>query len=94
MESIAEVLESFVDERGIRPEIQRARLHRSWTRILGEPLARHLSIRTFQNGELVLTADDPSWGQEASMQRETIRRTINEHFDREVVRSIRVHGSS
>lgn len=91
MESIAEVLDSFVDEKGIRDELDRARLREAWPEIVGEPLARHLRFGSLRHGVLTLIADDPSWGQEASLQRETLRRTVNDHFGRTIVDDVRVH---
>lgn len=90
MESIAEVLDSFVDERGMQGELDRVRLRQKWETIAGDPMARHLSVASLERGVLTLAADDPSWGQEASLQRETLRRAVNDHFGREIVTDVRV----
>lgn len=74
----------------MRRDLERVRLRQHWGEVLGDPLAGHLEMLSLDDGVLVVGADDPSWGQEASLKREEIRRTINDHFDRDVVETLRV----
>ncbi len=65
-------------------------MEEEWFEIVDEPLARHLKVGSFENGHLLLLASNPSWSQEASYRTEEIRTAVNEHFDHELVESIRV----
>lgn len=65
-------------------------MEEEWSEIVDKPLTRNLKVGSFENGHLLLLASDPSWSQEASYRTKEIRTAINEHFEHELVESIRV----
>ncbi|MFB6355336.1 MAG: DUF721 domain-containing protein [bacterium] len=90
MDSLDDVLDEFVDDEEIRPEIDAARLREEWNEIAGDELSSKLSVVSFQYGRLALKACNPSWSHQASMLKQDLKQTINDYFGYQLVQTIQV----
>lgn len=79
-----------MQDNDLRDRIDSIRLEERWSDILTNPLSEKLTPVEFDDGRLWLTAANPSWSQEASLKKETIKRTINDFFDRDLVDEIHI----
>lgn len=79
-----------MQENDLRDRVDSIRLEDQWDAILNSPLSEKLNPVDFDEGRLRLRAANPSWSQEASLKKETIKETINEYFDRDLVEEIHI----
>lgn len=84
------MLEEVVEQKDLKRKIDQSRLSQEWKEIVGDSFADHLSVASLENGNLTLVASDPSWSQEASLQKESIKETINDYFGYRMISSIRI----
>jgi hypothetical protein len=90
LDSINEVLEEYIDANDLRSNVDSVRLQQEWSNILDPPLSDNVTVESFEDGRLLLLASNPSWSQEASYQKDQIRREINDYFDYDLVESLRI----
>ena len=90
MDQLGTILDEFMREENIRRQVDEGRVHEEWSRIVDPPLSDKTSVHKVQNGRLWLTACNPSWAHEASLQRRDIKRRITEYFGYEVIDSIHI----
>jgi predicted nucleic acid-binding Zn ribbon protein len=91
VDQIENVFGELIEKSALDPRrLKEARLHEEWEDIVGEDLARHLSIQSFENSRLTLKATDPSWSHQASMMTTRIRESINDYFDESLVSDVSI----
>ncbi|WP_394356387.1 DciA family protein [Spiractinospora alimapuensis] len=63
-----------------------------WEQIVGERLAAHVRPERVENGELVVTADSPSWATQVRALAPQLLRRLNGELGDGAVQSVRVRG--
>ena len=90
MEPLSKVLEEVIKKYGFKRKLQKQRLEQEFAQIVGEVFAQNLKIVRFENKRLVLVASDPGWSHQASLMKNEFMKKINNYFEEEIVKEIRV----
>ncbi len=88
MHALAELLQSFVRQYRLEPELEKARLPRYWQDVVGESLAARTVLRSFDQGVLRVHVAEAPWRSELVLRREELRQKINACAGGELVREI------
>ncbi|GEM_PF-6850982 len=90
VDKLGDVLEEMLAKKNMREKIDVARLTEEWEEIVGGLFSAHVEVVKITNGRLLLRASDPGWSHQAEMMKLNIKKAINNHFDYQLVKEIRV----
>ncbi|HCN05497.1 MAG TPA: hypothetical protein DIS79_07740 [Bacteroidetes bacterium] len=85
---LGELLGDVIRRYRLQPELDKARLPQFWADAVGPLLARRTSVRSFDNGVLVVHVEESAWRSEILLRREELRSQLNARFGSEFVREI------
>lgn len=88
MHSLADLLESFVRQHRLEPELQKARLPKYWQDVVGESLAARTVLRSFEQGVLRVHVPEAPWRSELVLRREELKEKLNACAGGDLVREI------
>lgn len=85
---LGDVLEEIIDDLGVRPQIDEARVIDAWHDIT-EPQIDEVTTSTWMKGAtLYVKVSSAAWRQELHMNRRTWKRRINDELDQDIVEEI------
>ena len=71
-QSVSGTMGDVLREYGLMPGVSLARIQEVWVATVGEAAARHAQVRSYANGKVFVSVDEPTWRQELSMRRVTL----------------------
>jgi len=87
-EKIGDFLESALRSMGIWDEVQDAKILIDWEEIVGEKLAKVAKPVRFEDSELWIAVEDPSWRSEIFNIRDAIIKKINDKLGKELIKKL------
>lgn len=87
---LGDVIDKVLKEKGLKQAVDKCRLQEDWEDIVGGLLSSHLEVVSCEDGRLVLKAGDPGWSQQAQMMKGKLKKAINNHFDYQLIDSVRI----
>ncbi|MFW6119783.1 MAG: DUF721 domain-containing protein [Petrotogales bacterium] len=67
-------------------------LVKEWESIFGKSVSKHCKVKDFDNGLLIIVADDGVWKSELLLRKEQILSKINEKLGASLVRNISIRS--
>jgi predicted nucleic acid-binding Zn ribbon protein len=92
--SIGDEIPEFTERMGWTERIEIASIGARWGEIVGEDIARHCTVVSFDDGVLILQASSTAWAEQLRVVSGKIRQRVNEELGRPVVSTIRVQRPS
>jgi predicted nucleic acid-binding Zn ribbon protein len=88
--SIGDEIPEFTERMGWSERMEIASIGARWNEIVGEDIARHCTVESFDDGVLTLQASSTAWAEQLKVVSGTIRSRVNDELGRPVVSAIRV----
>ncbi len=90
--SAGDAIRQLVDSLGLAEKLKQQRVLSLWEEIVGEDIAAVTQAEGFrgEQGELTVSAQNPTWSHWLGLQRETIRQKLNREVGGDVVKTIRL----
>lgn len=90
--SAGDAIRQVVDSLGIAEKLREQRVLSLWEEIVGKDIAAVTRADGFrgEQGELTVSAQNPTWSHWLGLQRETIRQNLNHEVGGDVVKTIRL----
>lgn len=89
MDSVANIVNSVLDQRGWRGKVLEQMAVEIWPDVVGDTIARHTMALRFKNGVLFVRARSPQWTQELHFQEARIVARLNGRLRQNLVQRIR-----
>ncbi|MBR5951243.1 MAG: DUF721 domain-containing protein [Actinomycetaceae bacterium] len=89
--SLTDILKAFIKDSGWDENVSVGELKARWLKIVGENTARHVTIESFDNGKLVLSASSSSWQAQITALAAVLKEKINKELEGEIVQEIAVY---
>ncbi len=88
--TLGKALKQALNIPAIRRRMNAAEISASWEDLVGEVMAQHVQPVSLEKGVLTLKTDSSVWRQQISLSKEWICKRIQEKFDAEIVRTLRI----
>ncbi len=92
--SIGDEIPEFTERMGWTEQIEIASIGARWEEIVGEDIARHCTVVSFDDGVLTLQASSTAWAEQLRVVSGKIRSRVNGEIGRPVVSTIRIQRPS
>lgn len=89
--NLSEVLKAFIKDSGWEESVSSGELQARWVEIVGESVARHCVVESYQDGKLVLSTSSSSWQAQMTAFSAVLKEKINEKLGAETVTDIAVY---
>jgi len=86
--SLQEAMGRTLDQLGLGVSLITAAIHRVWSEVVGEEVARRSQPGLLKNGRLQVTVSDAVWLQQLTMLKPTILASLEAHLGSRVVREL------
>lgn len=86
--SLAEAIDTFIQENKLKPHIDAMRVKRLWEELMGKTIVKHTTSIHFNAGKLYLNFDAPALKNEMYYSREKIKSLINTEMGEAVVKEV------
>ncbi|GAA3762269.1 putative nucleic acid-binding Zn ribbon protein [Spinactinospora alkalitolerans] len=87
-----DAVRAWLIENGWQEQVAIGGVFGRWAQIVGDRLAEHVRPETFEEGELVVSVDSPTWATQVRALTPQLLRRLNEELGQGSVRSIKVRG--
>jgi predicted nucleic acid-binding Zn ribbon protein len=84
----------FIDRMGWKEQVEVASVAARWREVVGDEIASHCEVVSFDAGILFLRASSTAWAEQLHIVSGKIRQRLNEEIGRSVVSSIRIDRPS
>lgn len=89
--SIREALLGLIKKYNLESIIEYDELLSNLETIVGKEIASQIKVKELKDGDLIIEVESAAWKNEISMLREEIREKINSHFNKEIIKQIRIY---
>jgi hypothetical protein len=86
--SLQEAMRRTLNQLGLGVSLSTAAIHRVWSEVVGEEVARRSQPGLLKNGRLQVTVSDAVWLQQLTMLKPTILASLESHLGSRVVREL------
>lgn len=86
--SLQEAMGRILDQLGLGVSWATVAIHRAWSEVVGEEVARRSQPGLFKNGRLQVTVSDAVWVQQLTMLKPTILASLEAYLGSPVVREL------
>lgn len=86
--SVQEAMERTLDQLGLGISLATVAIHRVWSEVVGEEVARRSQPGLFKNGRLQVTVSDAVWLQQLTMLKPTILSSLESQLGSRLVREL------
>lgn len=87
-QSISEVLQEFIRENKLKPQLNESRIKTLWEQLMGKTISTYTSNISVRKGTLYLTILSAPLKQELSFAKDKIRNMLNEHLGEDFVKEV------
>lgn len=88
--SIADALDSFLSNHGLKEKALVQRIISDWSSLMGKPVGDHTGKIWFQKGVLYVEMTHPAWKNEMIMESPKIKERVNKHIGAELVKDVKI----
>ena len=88
IKNLADSLEKMIREYELEGPLEQSKVLEMWDEIVGEKLAARTTPEKIEHGTLIIRVESPTWRNEIQYYKEQIKRDINEHFNKQIVKQI------
>ena len=85
-------LAEFLSHQGWEDDAARAGLFEQWREIVGEDVAEHVHVESWNDGQLVLRADSTAWATQVRLLTASLLERVRATLGPDVVESVQVKG--
>lgn len=85
-------LAEFLNHQGWEDDAARAGLFEHWREIVGEDVAEHVHVESWNDGQLVLRADSTAWATQVRLLTASLLERVRAALGPDVVESVQVKG--
>ena len=85
---LGDVLEEIIDDLGVRPKIDEARVIEAWKEIVEPQIEEVTTSAWMKDATLYVKISSAAWRQELHMNRRTWKRRLNDEIEQEIVEEI------
>jgi len=85
-------LAEFLSHQGWEDDAARAGLFEQWPEIVGEDVAEHVHVESWNDGQLVLRADSTAWATQVRLLTASLLERVRAALGPDVVESVQVKG--
>ena len=85
-------LTEFLNHQGWEDDAARAGLSEHWREIVGEDVAEHVHVESWNDGQLVLRADSTAWATQVRLLTASLLERVSAALGPDVVESVQVKG--
>ena len=78
---VGDLVDSFLERKGVRPQLRRQSVLEEWDEIVGEGIGRVTRARSVSDGTLFVEVRSSAWLMELDMMKEEILARLNEGRD-------------
>lgn len=89
MQSLKQVLESFLKTSGLEKGVLQNRALFVWEEVVGEAIARNTTPDRVEHGVLTVKTSSPAWRQELLFKKREIITALNRRIGKNTIREIR-----
>ncbi|MDD3519762.1 MAG: DUF721 domain-containing protein [Actinomycetota bacterium] len=89
-DNIANVLETYIQDKDLAKKINHHKLFNCWTVIVGSDISQHARPKMLRNKVLYISTSNPIWSTELGMMSQEIIGKINTYLNDEVVKELRI----
>lgn len=86
--SLQDILQLIIKKQKLDEVIERNELIEKFEEIVGNQIAKHVKIKNFEKGSLIIEIESSVWKNEIFLLREEIIKKINSSFGRQLVNKI------
>ena len=85
-------LAEFLNHQGWEDDAARAGLFEHWREIVGEDVAEHVHVESWNDGQLVLRADSTAWATQVRLLTASLLEQVRAALGPDVVETVQVKG--
>ena len=89
---MSKALAEFLSHQGWENDAARAGLFEHWREIVGEDVAEHVHVESWDDGQLVLRADSTAWATQVRLLTASLLERVRAALGPDVVESVQVKG--
>jgi len=89
--SIGDAIREWITEKRLNEPILQSKIVEAWSRVMGEPIAKHTKNIVFRNGRLYITVSHPALKQELFYSRSTIMNTFNQEIKETAIQEVVIY---